>query len=62
MHATLVGMSVDVDDDCDDNYHYYVRLSVLTAASMKIAVFWDVAPCSLVEVYRSSRGACRLHL
>jgi hypothetical protein len=27
-----------------------VRCQVLTAASMKMAVFWDVAPCSLVEV------------
>jgi hypothetical protein len=26
-----------------------VRSEVLTAASMKMAVFWDVAPCSLVE-------------
>jgi hypothetical protein len=26
---------------------------------MKMAVFWDVAPCSLVEVYR--RGAHCLH-
>jgi hypothetical protein len=25
---------------------------VLTAASMKMAVLWVVAPCSLVEVYR----------
>jgi hypothetical protein len=24
-------------------------------------VFWDVAPCSLVEVYRRFRGACCLH-
>jgi hypothetical protein len=23
--------------------------------------FWDVAPCSLVEVYRRFRGACCLH-
>jgi hypothetical protein len=30
---------------------------VLTAASMKMTVFWDVAQCSLVEVYRRSRGA-----
>jgi hypothetical protein len=29
-----------------------VRFQVLTAASMKMAVFWVVAPCSLVEVYR----------
>jgi hypothetical protein len=28
---------------------------------MKMAVFSVVAPCSLVEVYRSLRGACCLH-
>jgi hypothetical protein len=37
------------------------RFQVLTAASMKITVFWDVAPCSLVEVYRRCRGTCCLH-
>jgi hypothetical protein len=25
---------------------------------MKVAVFWVVAPCSLVEVLQSFRGAC----
>jgi hypothetical protein len=25
---------------------------------MKIAVFWVVAPCSLVEVYQRFRGPC----
>jgi hypothetical protein len=29
-----------------------VRFHVLTAATMKMTVFWGVAPCSLVEVYR----------
>jgi hypothetical protein len=29
-----------------------VRFQVLTAASIKMAVFWVVAPCSLVEVYQ----------
>jgi hypothetical protein len=29
-------------------------------SSMKMAVFWVVAPCSLVEVYRRFRGACCL--
>jgi hypothetical protein len=38
-----------------------VRFQVLTAASMKMTVFWDIAPCSLVEVYRRFRGACCLH-
>jgi hypothetical protein len=28
---------------------------------MKIAVFWVVAPCSLVEVYQRFRGPCYLH-
>jgi hypothetical protein len=31
-----------------------VRFQVLTAASMKMAAFWVVAPCSLVEAYSSS--------
>jgi hypothetical protein len=34
---------------------------VLTAVSMKIAVFWVVAPCSLVEVYQRFRDPCYLH-
>jgi hypothetical protein len=28
---------------------------------MKIAVFWVVAPCSLVEIYQRFRGPCCLH-
>jgi hypothetical protein len=30
----------------------WVGFEVLTAVSTKMAVFWVVAPCSLVEVYR----------
>jgi hypothetical protein len=39
----------------------HVRFQVLTAASMKFRVFWDVAPCSHVEVYWSFRGAYCIH-
>jgi hypothetical protein len=35
----------------------YLRFQVLTATRMKKAVFWVVAPCSLVEVYRRFKGA-----
>jgi hypothetical protein len=28
---------------------------------MKLAVFWVVAPCSLVEVHQRFRGPCCLH-
>jgi hypothetical protein len=38
-----------------------VGFEVLTAVSMKIAVFWVVAPCSLVEVYQLFRDPCYLH-
>jgi hypothetical protein len=38
-----------------------LRFEIPTAASMKMAVFWVVAPCSLVEVYRRFRGTCSLH-
>jgi hypothetical protein len=31
------------------------------AVSTKMAVFWVVAPCSLVEVYQRFRGPCCLH-
>jgi hypothetical protein len=31
------------------------------AVSTKMAVFWVVAPCSLVEVYQCFRGPCCLH-
>jgi hypothetical protein len=34
---------------------FSVRFQVLTAASMRIRAFWDVAPCSLVEVDRRFR-------
>jgi hypothetical protein len=38
-----------------------VGFEVLTAASMKMSIFWVVALCSLVEVYRRFRGISCLH-
>jgi hypothetical protein len=38
-----------------------MRFEVFTAATLKMAVFWVVAVCSLVEVYRRFRGARCLH-
>jgi hypothetical protein len=40
---------------------YTVWLEVLTAVTMKMAVFWVVAPCGLVRVYHSFRGLYCLH-
>jgi hypothetical protein len=38
-----------------------MRFQVLTAASMKFRIFWDVAPCSHVEVDRRFRSVYCLH-
>jgi hypothetical protein len=38
-----------------------VRFEVLTALSMQIAVFWDLATCSLVYIDRHFGGAYCLH-
>jgi hypothetical protein len=46
---------------CVLNRLYVVRFQVLTAASMKFRVFWDILPCSQIDVDRSFRGACCLH-
>jgi hypothetical protein len=43
------------------NNETFVGFEVLTAASMKTAVFWVVAPCSVVEVYQRFRDAYCLH-
>jgi hypothetical protein len=32
------------------NCYHPVRYRVLTATNMKMTVFWDVAPCSLVDI------------
>jgi hypothetical protein len=39
-----------------------VRFQALSAGNVKVTVFWDVVPCSLVEVYQCLRGAYCLHL
>jgi hypothetical protein len=39
---------------------YVVIFQVLTAANMKMAVFWDVAPSSLVEICRRFRASYSL--
>jgi hypothetical protein len=39
-----------------------VRFQVLTKASTKMAVFWVVAPCSLVDVYQRPDDGGSKHL
>jgi hypothetical protein len=40
----------------------YDGFKVRTADSMKGTIFWDVAPCSLIEFYRRFGGISCLHL
>jgi hypothetical protein len=52
--------SVEGVDACFVKECSLVGFEVLTAVSTKMAVFWVVAPCSLVEVYQRFRGHCCL--
>jgi hypothetical protein len=52
--------NVDEEADTGDSL-IVVRFQVITTASMKFRVFWDVAPCSHVEVDSHFRGAYCLH-
>jgi hypothetical protein len=38
-----------------------MRFQVLTAASMKLKIFWDVLPCSSLNFDRRFRGTCCIH-
>jgi hypothetical protein len=44
-----------------DIHYDSIGFEVLTVVSMKMALFWVVAPCSLVEVYqRPDNGGSKL--
>jgi hypothetical protein len=43
--------SVELDEWMAIAHLEKVKFKVLTAAGMKMAVLWVVAPCSLVEIY-----------
>jgi hypothetical protein len=40
----------------------HVKFEVLIAVTMKNAVFWDMIPCSHIEIYWHIRGTCCCHL
>jgi hypothetical protein len=44
------------------NKSVFVALEVLTAAVMKITIFWDIPPCSSLKVNRCFGGTYRLYL
>jgi hypothetical protein len=37
-----------------------VRLGVLTEVTVKMTLFWDLTPCSLVDIYQHFGGVCWL--
>jgi hypothetical protein len=75
LHVLHLGRVPHLPHPCySSNPGYWIRNSVagcsmtnnvgfegLTAVSMKMAVFWVVMLCSLVEVYQCVRGSCCLH-
>jgi hypothetical protein len=61
INRSASSLSVDLNVTGHSKTNKQVGLEVLMAARMKMAVFWVVAPRSLVEVYQRFRGACCLH-
>jgi hypothetical protein len=51
-----------MDEVSDEkNFRKYYNAVHETSEQKKMAVFWVVALCSLVEVYQRFRGPCCLH-
>jgi hypothetical protein len=44
----------------NQKYTLFVGFEVLTAAVMKITIFWDIMPCSPLKVNRRVGGTSRL--
>jgi hypothetical protein len=61
IYLMLTEASSDTSTFSHEDNSFYVRFQVLTAASMKMAVVWDLGSCSLVETDRRFRGVCCLH-
>jgi hypothetical protein len=59
--TVLHGVSYEIVSCSHQNKVYDVGFEVITAVSTKMAVFWVVAPCSLVEAYQRFGGSCCLH-
>jgi hypothetical protein len=38
----------------------FMRFKVLTVVNVKKSVFWDMTPCSLIDMYQSFGGTCCL--
>jgi hypothetical protein len=54
-------MSVKLSLTLRQEHWQRIRFQGLKAASMNMAIFWEVAPCILVETDRHFRGAYCLH-
>jgi hypothetical protein len=56
LHLTQVQVVLSVCNST--SFSWAVSQSFWTSCNSKMAVFWDVTPSSLVEVFRRFRGAC----
>jgi hypothetical protein len=56
-------LNISAQENCiHRQYVLYFILVMFHCFKVKTAVFWDVTPCSLVEVDQHFRGAYSLHL
>jgi hypothetical protein len=43
------------------SFYFLTKCNVIVSRRVKVPLFWVVAPCSLIEVYRRFRGTFCLH-
>jgi hypothetical protein len=58
IHEIIIVLLFNFDGNKSKNVHY-MRFEVSLAATMQFTVFWDVKPCSIVDVYQYR---CRLQI
>jgi len=56
IHEMIIVLLFNFDGNKSKNVHY-VRFEVSLAVTVQFTVFWDVKPCSLVDVYQYRYGS-----
>jgi hypothetical protein len=60
IYSFIAHVTIQADEKMQYSFPH-MRFQILTAASVNIAAFWDISPCSLVEEDWRLRGAYCLH-
>jgi hypothetical protein len=57
----ILSLGLNVNEQMIYDHTQDTKSKLKNVSLLKLAVFWVVAPCSLVEFYWGFRGTCCLH-